>query len=122
MGLILKPAHGDDFYASIWNWHPTVELLQRAGLIPEERAKWFHYNCGGSVSADESVQIAIFLEKFLAQLTRHHRLLIDGQTTQEPDTFELFRGEEWHRNYSASCDWLERFRAFCSRSGGFDIL
>jgi hypothetical protein len=122
MGYILKPANGDDLYVNKWNWHPTVELIEKAGLISYDRADRLHYNCGGDITGEEAVKIAEFLATYLASMTAGERLLTDGAVTSEPDTFEMFRGADWNKNYSATFEWLVSFRDFCTRCQGFSVL
>ncbi|MFI7446762.1 hypothetical protein ACIBQX_04620 [Nonomuraea sp. NPDC049714] len=38
--------------------------------------------------------------------------MLDGSVPQEPDTFEFHR-DDLARNYSATVEWLARFREFC---------
>ncbi len=50
------------------------------------------------------------------------RLLIDGKSPSEPDTFEVFRGPDWDKNYSATFEWLQKFKDFCKVCKGFSVL
>jgi len=122
MGYILEPASGSDLTVNKWNWHPTVELLVRAGIFTSERAESLHYNCGGDVTKEEAVNIHEFLTSYLLSMGPGQRLLIDGNTSNEPDTFELHRGPDWDKNYSATFEWLQLFRDFCKVCGGFRVL
>lgn len=122
MAYALKPVVGEDLWANKWNWHPTIELLVKSGIFTAERADPLHYNCGGDVTESEAVKISEFLTRYLHSMPSEHRLLIDGKTTGEPDSFELHRGPEWDKNYSATFEWLKTFRDFCLTSGGFSVL
>jgi hypothetical protein len=122
MAYALKPVTGDDLWVNKWNWHPTIELLVRAGVFSAQRAEPLHYNCGGDVTAAEAIKIYEFLASNLSSLAPGERLLIDGNITSEPDTFEMFRGPDWDKNYSATFEWLQKFRDFCKVCGGFSVL
>jgi hypothetical protein len=122
MAYALKPVTGEDLWVNKWNWHPTIELLVRAGIFTGERSEPLHYNCGGDVTEVEVIKIHEFLSEYLLSTAPGQRLLIDGKTTSEPDTFEMFRGPEWDKNYSATFEWLQSFRDFCKVCGGFSVL
>jgi hypothetical protein len=122
VAFILDSPSGGQLHVNKWNWHPTVELMARAGLITRERAEHLHYNCGGEITADEALQIAGFLNSYVRSMSPGDRLLIDGKVTGEPDTFELHRGEDWDKNYSATLEWLQKFQDFCATCGGFSVL
>jgi hypothetical protein len=122
MAYILKPSTGDDLWVNAWNWYPTIELLVRAGVFAAQRAERLHYNCGGDVTEAEASKIAVFLTSYLSSRAPGERLLIDGTLTSEPDTFEMFRGPDWDKNYSATFEWLQKFKSFCEVCGGFTVL
>lgn len=123
MAYSLTPAAGESLWVNRWKWRPTIELLVRAGILSPERAERLHYNGGsGDVSAAEAGRIGQFLESFLASMTSGQRLLIDGAISGDPDTGELFGGPDWDKNYSATFEWLQKFRDFCKASGGFRVL
>lgn len=122
MAFALEPVVGDSLWVNAWNWHPTIELLVRAGVFTSERADPLHYNCGGDVTEVEAVKVGEFLTWYLASIAAGNRLLIDGTVTSETDTGELFRGSDWQKNYSVTKEWLEKFRDFCMSCQGFSVL
>lgn len=78
MAYALVPVAGEDLWVNKWNWHPTIELLVRAGVFSSERAESLHFNCGGDVTAAEVVQISKFLSLYLLSMSPGERLLNDG--------------------------------------------
>ncbi len=102
MAYALNPATGEDLWVNKWNWHPTIELLVRVGIFTAERAEPLHYNCGGDVTDAEATRIFEFLTAYLQSMPQGQRLLINGSSTSEPDTGEMFRGPDWDKNYSAT--------------------
>ena len=69
MAYSLAPAAGESLWVNRWNWHPTIELLVRAGILSPERAASLHYNGGsGDVSQAEAGRIGEFLESYLASI------------------------------------------------------
>jgi hypothetical protein len=122
MAYTLKPMVGGDLLVNKWNWHPTIELLIRASIFTAERAEPLRYNCGGDVTEAEAIRVYEFLVSYLSSMVPGQRLLLDGKTTSEPDTFEVFHGPDWDKNYSATFEWLQKFRDFCKVCGGFSVL
>src|SRR5262245_32727838 len=122
MAYALVPVAGEDLWVNKWNWHPTIELLVRAGVFSCERAEPLHFNAGGDVTAAEAVQIAKFPSLYLLSMSPGERLLNDGTKTSEPDTGGMYRGPDWDKNYSATFEWLEQFRDFCKTCGGLRVL
>jgi len=122
MSFILKSPTGSDVQINQWHWHPTMVLIQRAIQLDEEQVERLSSNgCGGTISLEEAVKIADYVDIFLIDFSHEGRLLLDGSVTMEPKSDQLFRGEEWHKNYSTNYDWLARFRDFCRSSDGFKI-
>ena len=122
MSFVLEPKHGEDIQINAWNWVPTLLILDRNDILPFDQLERMRCNgSGGSVTAEEAVRIATFLDDFLKGLQPGERVLWDGTVTIEPDTNELFHDEPT-RNYSAKVAWLNKFRDFCRTSEGFDVL
>src|SRR5262245_8851818 len=69
MAYALVPIAGKDLWVNKWNWHPTIELLVRAGVFSSERAEPLHFNGGGDVTAAEAVEIAQFLTLYLLSMS-----------------------------------------------------
>lgn len=121
MGFDLTPAHGDDVRINGWNWRPTLELLRFNHVISDQKAEEMGWQCCGiQVDAHDAERIAAFLDRYLEHLDPQARVFLDGTTTTEPDTFEFYR-DDLAKNYSATAQWLRRFRDFCRTSGGFGI-
>ena len=121
MTFELEPATGDGISINGWNWRPTLELLHRTGILPEETLELMSFNGGGGAATPEQAErIAVFLDDYLAELRPDERVTLDGAVTAEPDTGEFHR-DDLARNYSATHAWLTRFRDFCRSSGGFEV-
>jgi hypothetical protein len=113
---------GDGVSVNAWNWRPTLELLRRSGILPEEELELMSFNGGGAqVTAEKALRVAEFLDGYLAQLRPEERVTLDGAVTAEPDTGEFYR-DDLARNYSATFAWLGRFRDFCRSSRGFEVF
>jgi hypothetical protein len=122
LSFILQPRSGDDVKINAWNWVPTLMILDRNRVLLAEQLQRMRYNgAGGSAGADDARRISTFLDTFLLKLQPGQRVLWDGSLTSEPDTFEVHRDDPT-KNYSATYDWLVRFRDFCRLSEGFDVL
>jgi len=111
-------------FVNFWNWHPTVEILRRAGLLDEERLEELHVQISRArVTKDEARAIARHLrENVLPSLPETARVLLDGSVTTAPDdgTFHKLP-EDSHKNYSATRRWLETFASFCETCDGFEV-
>jgi hypothetical protein len=58
----------------------------------------------------------------LSTLPPDGRVTMDLSVTTEPDDFVFRKGDDVHKNYSATEKWLRRFVVFCRTSGGFSVL
>ena len=121
MTFILKSPSGDDVQINGWNWRPTVNLFAKALGLDEEAVEKLQTNgIGASVSADQALKIAEFLNSYIQSLPRGSRVRLDGSTTEEPKSYVIdFVGTS---NYSASYEWLTKFRDFCKTCGGFKVV
>lgn len=119
MAFSLVPTTGEDIWINAWNWRPTEELVRRTGIVPGETLELLEYGIG-EVTAEQAGRIADFLDDYLSRLTPNDRVTLAGQVIDEPDTYEFHR-DDLSRNYSASYEWLTRFRDFCRTSNGFTM-
>jgi hypothetical protein len=117
----LEPVTGEGISINGWNWRPTLELLDRTGVLSEETLDLMSYNGGGGQATTEQAErIAEFLDGYLADLHPGDRVTLDGRVIAEPDYDRLDRDHP-DRNYAATYAWLARFRDFCRSSGGFTV-
>lgn len=121
MTVILKSPGGDDVRVNGWNWRPTVNLVAKALGLDEEAAEKLQTNgIGACVSAEQAVQIAAFLDSYIQSLPQGGRVRLDGSVTEEPKSYAIdFVATS---NYSASYEWLVKFRDFCKTCGGFRVI
>jgi len=126
MGFTLTPTDEsvEDVRVNFWNWRPTAELIATFGLIDAERLELMQIQCcGAEITAEEANQIADRIENgILATLPSVGRVTLDLSVTTEPDDFKVHKGEDVHKNYSATEKWLRQFVSFCRASGGFSIF
>ena len=111
-------------FVNFWNWHPTVEIIRRTGLIDAQRLEGLHQQISATcVTTDEARAIARHLRDIvLPALSPQARVLLDGSSTTEPDDGTLHRDpSELDRNYGASHTWLETFATFCESCSGFEF-
>lgn len=128
MSFILVPKRGDDVQVNGWNWRPTLELLLREGLISEElHERMGTQGAGGEVDEELAGRMAEAVERSLEAMKPGERMRADLTVTDRAKpTFSFGLGtrpDETDVNelYSATYDWLAKFAAFCSRSGGFEV-
>ncbi|MEV5889819.1 hypothetical protein [Nonomuraea fuscirosea] len=112
MSWTLETPDGRSLSVNAWNWRPTLELLEQAGVLDEETLELLGYNILVELSGADARRIAVFLDGYLPAVPGEGRVLLDGTVTTEPDTFEFHR-DDLGRNYSATAQWLTRFRDFC---------
>jgi hypothetical protein len=129
VSFILVPKNGEEVQVNAWNWRPTLERLRGENLLTLENYERMGANgCGGEVNVELACRIADVIERKLVRMKPGERVLIDQTVTAEtkkklvitPET--TFREVDAFNAYSASYDWLVRFRDFCRSSGGFEIL
>ena len=119
MASSLVPASGEGIWINAWNWRPTEELVRRTGILPDETLELLEYGIG-EVTAEQAGRIADFLDDYLSRLGPQHRVALDGTVIDEPDTYEFHR-DDLSRNYTASYEWLTKFRDFCRTCHGFTM-
>jgi hypothetical protein len=126
MGFTLIPIDESVEAVSInfWNWRPTAELIGTFGIVDDERLELMQIQCcGPEITADEAAKIAERIENdVLSTLPPSGRVTLDLSVTTEPDDFVFHKGDDVHKNYSATEKWLRRFVVFCRTSGGFSVL
>jgi len=121
MTVILQAANGVDVQINQWSWRPTTFLIATALGLDENRIERLQVNgIGETVSPGEARRLTAFLDTYLADFPRDGRLLLDGSITRESESREL--DLVGNAKYSASYDWLIRFREFCGDSGGFKVM
>ncbi|HZM76450.1 MAG TPA: hypothetical protein VFC19_12020 [Candidatus Limnocylindrales bacterium] len=119
MAFSLVPATGEGIWINAWNWRPTEELVRRTGIVPDETLELLEYGIG-EVTAEQATRLAEFLDGYLSGLGPQDRVTLDGTVIDEPDTFEFHRDDP-SRNFSATYEWLTKFRDFCRSSNGFTM-
>jgi hypothetical protein len=121
MSFILVPSRGTELHVNGWNWRPTLLLLHARGLIDDEQHERMGANaCGGRADADLAGRIAGCLDAEVARMKPGERLSADLVVTAAPQPLDL--GAPAVDSYSASYEWLVRFRDFCGGSEGFEVL
>lgn len=119
MSWTLETPDGRTLGVNAWNWRPALELLESAGVLDAETAELLGYNILVELGGEDARRIAAFLDSYLSTAPAGGRILLDGSVTTEPDTFEFHR-DDLARNYSATVEWLTRFREFChAATNGF---
>ena len=126
MGVILvdRASEAEDLRGSWWVWRPTLEIIRAAGIVTDpERLACLGSNLCAEVSEAESRRIAQHLrDAVLPELADDERVLLDLETTDEPDDGTFHRTPEtMHRNYGVPREWLERFASFCEACRGFAV-
>ena len=129
MSFILVPSHGEDIKVNAWNWRPTLELLRVENLVRgEDFEPMGSSGSGAKVDAELALRIAAVIERKHAVSQSGQRMLADLSVTSSPKKKVIFtpetKPEEFDSNdlYSATYEWLEIFRDFCKRSGGFEVM
>ena len=128
MSFILVPNHGEDIKINAWNWRPTILLLRHASLIDEQQYELLgHAGRGGTLDAGTAAKIADFMDLHLAKMSPGQRLRGDLTITSEPKKRAIFTPNSKVEDfdavevYSATYEWLVRFRDFCRTSLGFSV-
>ena len=119
MSFILVPNRGVDVQINGWNWRPTLELLRAEGVLNDEMfERKSAQGCGGEADAELAARMADVVESKLAEMKPGERLLADLGVTAKPKSGDTFAEDV----YSATYDWLVRFRDFCRCSAGFRVM
>jgi hypothetical protein len=128
MTLILVPKQGKDFQVNAWNWRTTLELLRAENLIREQEfERMGAQGCGGQADAALACRIADVVESRLLSMKRGERMRADLTVTARSKVRQVFtprmRPDEIDPNelYSATDEWLAKFRDFCRGSDGFEV-
>jgi hypothetical protein len=107
MGFIVKDLADENkvLKINIWNWHPTVELIESFGIIDAERIERMHMQLGAAkITEAEARQIGQRLQAdVIPRLRSDDRVLLDGSVTDEPDD-GVMHYDDTSQNYSASPD------------------
>ena len=121
MSFILVPKNGADVQVNGWNWRPTLLLISRAGLVSDEEYERMGANgCGGMVDAAKALRIAEIIQAQVDKMKTGARMRADFTVTRLTQPVDL--RSDPNELYSASYDWLCRFRDFCRTSGGFEVV
>lgn len=119
MSWTLEAPDGRSLDVNAWNWRPTLELLESAHVLEAETVGLLGCNVLVELSGEDARRIAAFLDDYLADVPAGGRVGLDGSVTTDPDTYELHR-DDLASNYSATAEWLSRFREFChAATNGF---
>jgi hypothetical protein len=120
MSWTLETPDGTEVNINSWNWRATLALLERHGVLDEEKLELLGYNITVQVTGEETRRIAAFLDDYLTGLPGDGRVMLDGSVTTEPDD-GTFHRDDLAKNYSATASWLTEFRDFCRAAGdGFE--
>ena len=74
--------------------------------------------CGGEADEDLAGRIADVVESKLNEMSLGERMLSDLGITAAPKSGDVSAEDV----YSATYEWLVRFRDFCRGSGGFRVM
>ena len=128
MSFILIPNNGEDIKINAWNWRPTILLLRHANLIDEPQHELLgDKGGGGTLDSGTAAKIADFMDQHLANMSPGQRLRGDLTITSEPQKRAVFTPNSKVEDfdavevYSATYEWLARFRDFCRTSQGFRV-
>jgi hypothetical protein len=126
MGFILVDLANDhhDCSCNGWNWRPTLELIRRTGRISDEQLERMGASgCGGTVSAEDAVAIAHFIEsEVLTSLKADEMIHRDGRISKQPASPRPIIGTNADELYAARKSWLELFAEFCKSCKGFKVF
>lgn len=128
VSFILIPKSGEDIKINAWNWRPTIALLRAANVITDALYERMGANGAGAiVDADLAAQIADFLQRHIQSMNPGDRMRYDLSVTSVPKKPIVFtpttKPEDIDATeaYSATYEWLSRFKDFCRSSGGFEV-
>ncbi len=120
MSLILEATNGSDLQLNVWSWGVIHQLVERAGILPEEVWAPKRHNGGGRLETAQVAALADFLEREVSRrVIPGKRMLLDGSVTGEPDDGTFYREptEQW-KNYSLDHDVLARLIEFLREANG----
>jgi hypothetical protein len=90
VSVILVSENGERIRCNMWNWRPTLALIERAQLLPPETiARASHSGAGAVVTASEALAISVLLDSHLAGMAVGQRVGLDGSSTSTPDDHKL---------------------------------
>jgi hypothetical protein len=128
MTFILVPKQGKDIQVNAWNWRPTLELLRAERLISEqEYERMGAQGCGGQVDAALACRIADVVKSRLMLMKPGERMRADLSVTATSKVRHVFTAEmkpgeiDPNEIYSATYEWLAKFKDFCRESEGFEV-
>jgi hypothetical protein len=129
MSFNLIPKAGEGISINAWYWRPTLELLRDAEIIDDDLfERMGTHGCKAEVDATTATRIADFLEIRLRAMKPEQRVLADLTVTDRPKKRLIIApGSKIDQidaidAYSASYEWLVKFRDFSRASGGFEVL
>lgn len=128
MAFILIPKNGEEIVINAWNWRPTLEFLRDAEIIDDDLfERMGTHGCKAEVDAPTTSRIADFIDSRLGAMKPEQRVLYDFTITDRPKKPLIITPDTKTEEidtvdvYSASYDWLVKFRDFSRTSGGFEV-
>ena len=106
MGVIIadKSEKIESLYASFWQWHPLVDLIESMQLLDSERITLMHEKVPVTVTPAEAHEIVARIKaQILPRLMPQKRLLLSTEVTAEPDDLQMHY-DDVAKNYSASAE------------------
>jgi hypothetical protein len=92
MGIIIadKSEKIKSLYASFWQWHPLVDLIESMQLLDPERITLMHEKVPVTVTPAEAHEIGTRIKaQILPRLKPEERLLLNMEVTAEPDDLQM---------------------------------
>lgn len=128
MAFILIPTKGEDITINAWNWRPTLEFLRSENVLTDQDCERLAREGGDSrVDADLACCIAAAIESKLSTMKPGDRIRADLTVTDAPKISQVFAPDSKPEDidvvnlYSATYDWLVKFKDFCRSSQGFEV-
>ena len=129
MSFILIPKNGEDIQINAWNWRPTLALLRDAEIINDDLfERMGTHGFEAEVDVATAGRIADFLDVRLRAMKPEQRVLADLTVTDRPKKRLIITPDTKIDQidavdvYSASYEWLVKFRDFSRNSGGFEVF
>jgi hypothetical protein len=129
MSFILVAKNGQEIQINAWNWRPTLELLRDAEIIDDDLfERMGTHGCNAEVDDDTATRIADYVEDRVLAMKPEQRVLADLTVTDRPKKPLIITPDTKIDQidaidvYSASYEWLVKFRDFSRTSGGFEVL